>query len=182
MLLDEAHYRFLWELRARTSAPIYVTSGRRSIEAQARAMLGKLQAGGAQEIRDVYSDAVAEAVLAAPPTEAAWAAALRSLVARGVSPSRHLIGDALDIRNKDLTAAEQADIVTAAQALGARVLVEDAPPHIHIDRIGGTFSAVAQTAVNVYKARPKVWNSVTLGFGAAAGVLLLLLFRRRRTP
>lgn len=132
-------FGFLAALRASTSAstPIVVTSGKRTAERQAKALLKKLQLK--DDLTKIYKRGrgpeIVAAIMAAPRTVAAITAVLLSFMAQGVYMSRHMRGDALDLRSRGLSAAQVAEIKAAAEALGARVLVESTPAHIHIERI-----------------------------------------------
>lgn len=174
---------FLAELRSTlaSSVPIRVNSAGRTIEQQASAMLKKYQAGGAQELYDVYaSDATIAKLLAVPKTTAAWSEVIRAELARGVRLSRHLAGGAIDLRTRDITDAQLSALVAAVKAVGGRPLLEDAPPHLHVDLPGsgsGTTAAVVASTAAVAKS-PWTWGVLALGAGLA--LVLVGVGRRRR--
>ena len=167
--LNAAMTSFLTRLRATVpaSVPIYVTSGYRSPEAQARALVVKRNLG--DDLRALYGSRVAP-VLAAENTMEAMSAALRAQIATGLYLSRHMRGDALDLRTQGLTSAQVAAIQRAAEALGAKTLLETKPPHLHIERVGGGLLATVPTPVKVG----------VVGFGIVGLALALFLFYRAR--
>ena len=117
-------------LQAALPFPIVVTSGDRTPDQQADAMLAKWRAKGSQELRTVYrqSAAVIDALLAAPKTTAAWAAVIR---AKGSRLSRHLWSGAVDLRTRDLSAGQLADLQRAVVKTGGRAYAEY--DHLHVD-------------------------------------------------
>jgi hypothetical protein len=111
--------------------PVYVTSGYRTPEEQASAMLYKLRTKGPGELRGLYGKSgrpVIEALLAAPATVESWASIIR---AKGPRLSRHLWQGAFDLRTKGLTSAQLAKLRAAVTATGGRPLVEF--DHLHVD-------------------------------------------------
>lgn len=111
--------------------PVLVTSGYRTPEEQASAMLNKLRTKGPGELRSLYGKSgrpVVEALLAAPATVEAWAAIIRE---KGPRLSRHLWQGAFDLRTRDLTAAQLAKLRAAVTATGGRPLTEY--DHLHVD-------------------------------------------------
>jgi hypothetical protein len=144
VVLNDQLRRFLDRLAARLSFPIYVTSGIRTPEAQARALAGKVAAGSTrQALDDLYAgSAILEVLGAAWPNvpgatfnEAVATQILKAQVARGIYLSRHMRGDAVDLRVSNLSAGQVEAVRSAAAALGAEVIVESQPPHIHIEEI-----------------------------------------------
>lgn len=132
---------YLNRLRAALPAavPLHVNSGVRTPSEQADAMWTKYQeaeakgtGGGAAELIATYG-AKADALFQVAHTE--WAALVEQAQADGTLFSRHLTGDALDVRTRDLTDSARADLIAAVKATGARPLYEGTPPHLHIDRI-----------------------------------------------
>ena len=126
---------FLNALRARLSAstPLHVTSATRTASQQASAMLTKYNLG--DDLPALYGSKVASYFLAAPKTVADWTKIVEAMKASGMAfTSGHLIGNATDIRNNNLTATQRAEIVAAAKAVGAGKCFEEAtPPHIHAE-------------------------------------------------
>ena len=136
--IDQRRIAYLQAVRARLPQgfpALIVTSGDRSATEQASAMLGKLSAGGWEELYRVYPDALIAALQALPSTLEAWAAYINAAAQRGVLYSAHMRGDALDLRTTDLSRDELQQLYQAAASAGGRPLVEGAPPHLHIDRI-----------------------------------------------
>ena len=115
--------------------PLHITSAVRTPETQAGAMIKKYNIGGAEEIRKIYGKK-SEYFLSQPATESSWAGVVRDLIDKGILPSRHLKGDAVDIRTRNLSSGEIDALIAAAIKAGAgKTLLETRPPHLHIDRI-----------------------------------------------
>ena len=107
--------------------PVTWTSGRRSTLEQAGAMLAKVARG--EDLFDLYRSAhdTLRKLYAAPRTAQAWAAILDA------SPplSRHLAGEALDVRRWGLTSAQLYRLGELAIAAGfGRALLES--DHLHL--------------------------------------------------
>ena len=170
--LTPATSAFLVKLRAAVpaSTPIYVTSGYRSPEAQAAALVTKRNLG--DNLTALYGTSRIAPILAAANTVAGMSAALREQMRNGLYLSRHMRGDALDFRTTNLTSAQVAEIQRAAEALGAKTLVETTPPHLHVERIGGGLLAIpgAKAAIGIVG---------ILGLGVTG--LLIFWFWRYRT-
>lgn len=201
LVLNAGQVDFLRALRANVppSIPLYVTSATRTPEAQARALVEKRKLG--DNLYKLYrAKNIVKAVLAVPNTIAAMAPIIARFAQQGQFMSRHMRGDAIDLRNRNLSPQQQ-DVVTAAgRRLGARVIVETKPPHIHMEAIGGTVSDIilaAQERVGrikgsttltvrhrrrlkrLYK-KQKVIYTVT-ALGAATALVLLLVLRGKNT-
>lgn len=111
--------------------PIYVTSGRRSVAAQAAAMAEKYAQGGSAALA-IYGakDIIAE-LLAAPVT--GWGAILQKYADEGRYISRHMSGRAFDVRTKDGSPERAARMLAIAKSVGAaEALIELKPPHLHV--------------------------------------------------
>lgn len=124
---------FLGELRrvCPLAVPIHVTSGIRSSRAQAEAMLKKVAAG--EDLTRLYGTKVRQLLLL-PATLEVWTATIDTLAQSGVYMSRHLRGDAVDLRVNGLTPQQVASLQQCVRALGGRVLMESKPtPHMHVD-------------------------------------------------
>jgi hypothetical protein len=122
------------ELAAAVGGELVVTSGYRSPGAQARAMLRKVEEGGAEELR-IYGDrAAVAALLTLPREEAAWTAQIAAWADAGRYLSRHQTGKALDLRTRDVDPARVRLMEATARALGWRTLLEATPPHLHLQR------------------------------------------------
>lgn len=117
----------LARLAALEGLPLTYTSGRRSALDQAAAMLDKLRRG--EDLRALYRSAGAtlDRLFAAPQTAPAWAA----IIAAAPPISRHLTGDAADIRTAGLSDAQVYRLGELAIAAGfARALRES--DHLHV--------------------------------------------------
>lgn len=181
--LTAAMRSFLQQLHARIpDVPITVTSGYRTPEEQASAMLKKLDAGGAKELYDVYADdATVSALLKAPKSTASWTAIIK---ARAPNLSRHMSGRAVDLHTRTLSATHQARLKAAAEALGGRTLLEDAPPHLHVDLPAGLAAAsMAETAGHQVVAAGKrvaaLWLGATLVGLVVVGTVIAVDRARR---
>mgnify|MGYP001578399012 CR=1 FL=1 len=169
---------FLTRLRAtvHASIPLHITSGVRSPTAQADAMWKKLLApGGEAEIRAIYPAAIAATVLNAPRSQAGWRVAITQLAASGVLASRHMRGDAFDMRTTNLSSSQVNAVAAAAKSLGASALVEHAPPHLHVQNVGGGGGGSWLPTLSVD--RTAGW--IVAGAFGAAFVIVLALRRRR---
>lgn len=103
------------------------TSGRRTNLEQAAAMLGKVSRG--ENLFDLYKSAheTLNALFAAERTPAAWAAVL----ATRPPLSRHMVGEAVDVRRWGLTSGELYRLGELAIAAGwRRALLES--DHLHL--------------------------------------------------
>ena len=121
------------------SVPLHVNSGIRTAAEQASAMWKKYMAAeehgagrGADELRSTYGGK-AELVLIADHTT--WPQIIADAYAAGTLFSRHLTGEALDLRTRDLSPEQQNALIAAVRSTGARALYEDTPPHLHVDGI-----------------------------------------------
>lgn len=137
---------FLTELAAASGCTLFCTSGVRTAEDQARAMLAKMTAGN--DISDLLAlykrDDLVQELAAIPQTLSAWMSILQQQIDRGDLLSSHMSGRAVDLRSAQtgtghLTDDEQDRVVAAAKDLGASVVIEDTPAHIHLE-LGGWFA------------------------------------------
>ncbi len=125
----------------KTEKDIVITSGTRTPAGQAAAMFRKLKLGddlsdyvnrqAAKEIKDAYQ-AGESAHQSDADIRAAMTRVIEAQVARGTFISRHLTGNAFDVRIEGLSAAEREALEAAAKASGAKVLLESKPPHLHV--------------------------------------------------
>ena len=117
---------FLTRLRTMISptTPIHVTSGYRSPERQAAAMLNIWTGTGEGELRRLYRKPLVTEVMAAGKNVSSMATVIQGQVDRRQYLSRHLYKAGLDLRSKNLTDAQVAEIVSAARSLGAKVGME----------------------------------------------------------
>ena len=131
-----------------TRMRLVVTSGARTPETQADAMLTKLRLGenllglytnqaAAREITDAYIAGV-KAGHDGPTIRAAIAAAIKAQVAAGVYISRHLNEGAVDLRTRDLEPAAKdvlREIIAASPDVRLPALEETRPPHYHVELV-----------------------------------------------
>lgn len=184
--------RFVRNLRAavpRSIVPtITVTSGSRTIPEQAAAMLKKYLAGGAAELREVYgkNNSTITKLLAAPKNAASWAAILAAEIASGKRISRHVVGNtspgAIDLHTATLTSRQVDALKVAVESLGGRALIEDAPPHMHVDlpAVDAALDVVENVARGNMQAARKAFPWAA-GGGLLVALVLIGIGRRRRT-
>jgi len=121
--------RYLVRLSARAGVPIEVTSWTRTPEAQARAMLAKVDRG--ENLADLYQNKAAiRALMDAPRNVASWADIIDAWTRSGQPLSRHLDGYGTDIRTRNLRPDQIARLIAAAATMGARPTLES--DHLHI--------------------------------------------------
>lgn len=143
--VNQGQYDFMVALRYVTppNVRIYITSATRTPERQASAMLYKFNANGAEELYKTYkADNIVTELIKSSPDVPTWAAILRKHAANGIFMSRHMRGDALDIRIRDISSADANAIKAAASSLGASTLLEDVPPHLHVDNFQNAKAAL----------------------------------------
>ncbi len=131
MTLSEPITVFMADLRRSvpSSIPLHITSGYRTPVGQAHAMANKVKMG--EPLRVIYADDFADAVTGAYPDIGEMASVIASFAARGRG-SKHLIGQAVDLRSYTMTSSQVQQVLTAARQLGGRAIYEDTPAHIHI--------------------------------------------------
>jgi hypothetical protein len=127
---------------ASRSKDIVVTSGTRSAASQAEAMYVKLQAGddilklygnktAAKAVKRAYDDGTA-----AKQPRAAVVDAMRQVlegqIAADVYLSKHLKAGAVDVRSRDMTAADKTAFRKAAKGQATKIILETTPPHWHL--------------------------------------------------
>jgi hypothetical protein len=127
----------------RSGKHLTVTSGTRDASRQAKAMYKMLRLGGdpvrlyrnkeaAREIKQAYESGRA----ARKPEDDVVAAmydVLRAQIARGVYISAHLRAGAVDIRSRDMSAADRkAFLAAVSEVSGVSLLEESTPPHFHL--------------------------------------------------
>lgn len=112
--------------------PIVVTSGVRTARQQAAAMFGKIEAGDSNLGLYLNRDFAAGVVAAYPDLEKA-AQVVSEFAATG-GGSTHLRAQAFDIRTRDLTSVQIAQLEKAVneRLIGASSILESAPPHLHV--------------------------------------------------
>lgn len=130
IILSPSVLWFLDNLQKKIDFDFVVTSGTRTAEQQARAMFTKIELG--DDLIKIYKDDVfAQKIIDAYPNINAATQIVKEYAAAG-GGSTHLRGLGVDIRSRDLSEAQKAEIVKASKELNAFVLVERTPPHIHI--------------------------------------------------
>ncbi len=160
--LTSAQRSYLETLQKAVGFVITATSGGRTPEEQAAAMLSKLKAKGEAELRKVYRSnlPIIEEMLQSPRTVAAWAAVIRE---KGMGLSRHLFSKAVDLRTKNLTPEQVAKLKKSVTATGGRPYEEY--DHLHVDLPVKYASASAAEEIAKSGAR-----SATRGFKLVFGV------------
>lgn len=130
-------YKLANEYFAATGEQLHITSAYRSPEAQASAMYGNLRSFGVAHVLRTYGgkDAVIEIIDAYQQSPADRSKALKGMTAviqrqvdRDVYISRHLLGQAVDIR---LSTASQPVLNRIVRGMGGRLVVEI--DHYHIE-------------------------------------------------
>ena len=139
-VIPEYMHPFLQRLRAAvpSSVPLYITSGSRSPEAQAGALVTKRNQK--DDLFALYSKAnhdIVRELMAAPNTVAGMAPVLRKYIAQDRWLSRHMRNpaDAFDLRVHDWTAAQEQLVKAAAARLGVKANREYKPPHLHLEGV-----------------------------------------------
>lgn len=115
------------EVTYKTGRKPEITSGYRSPERQAEAMLEKLRQG--DDLIALYrNDDLVRRLLDLPHTVEAWAPLL------AVEPiSDHQSGNAWDVRTRDRSEEDVQTMKATAQAMGLKAIVESKPYHLHIE-------------------------------------------------
>ena len=173
--LNQHMVNFLGALRKEVdpSIPLHVTSAVRTVGEQAAAMKTKRDLG--DDLRSLYGSKVAT-VLAAPNTVAAMSAALQELANKGIVMSRHMFGDALDLRVRDWNTTQRATVAAAVASLGGKPQFETTPPHLHIEGLG---DREASTEPGV-TASPRYWLFALAGGAVVATLIGVKVVRRRK--
>ena len=114
------------------SFPIVITSGVRTASTQASAMFGKIEAGDSDLGLYLNRDFANGVVTAYPDLEKATQVVSEYASAGG--GSTHLRAQAFDVRTRDLSVQQIAEMQTAAieKLDGARAILELQPPHLHV--------------------------------------------------
>ena len=113
----------------------------RTSQSQAEAMYGKLSGGdqlavysnqtAAKEIKKAYDDAVI-AKKSKVDITSDMKSVIDSQISKMIYISKHLKVGAVDIRSKDMTAAEKSHFKSAATGIAIKVILETTPPHFHL--------------------------------------------------
>tara|TARA_R110000751_G_scaffold120291_2_gene221028 strand:- start:924 stop:1571 length:648 start_codon:yes stop_codon:yes gene_type:complete len=197
LVLNNGQVKFLAALRRAVppAIPLYITSGTRTPERQAAALKTKRDLG--DNLYKLYrADYIVKELMAVPNTVSAMSSIIRKWMKKGVFMSRHMRGDAVDLRSRNLTKSQIDTVMAAARNLGAKAIYETKPPHIHIESIGGTLSNIqmaageksrqaqrgakraSRRAIRLYKQRKILYTVIAAG--ASTGILALLFFASRR--
>jgi len=114
------------------SFPIVITSGVRTARQQAVAMFGKIEAGDSDLGLYLNRDFATGVVDAYPDLDKATQVVFEYAAAGG--GSTHLRAQAFDIRTRDLSGSQIAQLQKAVteRLVGARGILELAPPHLHV--------------------------------------------------
>jgi hypothetical protein len=132
--IDRAYVR-------KTGSHLVITSGTRDSIRQAKAMYKMIRLGAdvlelyrnraaALEIKRAYDDAAGKR-----PEDAITSmdSVIRAQIDRGVFISAHLRAGAVDVRNRNLSAAERRAFVKSVEEIGGATLLEEShPPHYHL--------------------------------------------------
>ena len=184
--MNAAQKRFAKDLSRRTDVPVHVTSGTRPPLQQAQAVASLRYKRGDASVRALYAqkDLIDEVLAKDKSDTAGMAKVLEKQVRRGRFLSRHMRGDAIDLRTNNLTSAQVATLTAAVRAMGAKALLE--PDHLHVERITGAADKVTEALLAagipggiVYTVRRIPWWGWAAG---GAGLLLLIGASRRRRP
>ncbi|EYF00444.1 hypothetical protein [Chondromyces apiculatus] len=135
--IDAAYFR-------RTGKHLTITSGTRDASRQAKAMVKMLKLGAdvmrlyrnKEAVREIKAAYDAGRAARRPEGEIVTSVygVLRRQIERKVYLSAHLRAGAVDVRNRDMTAADKkAFAATVAEAGGVSLLEETAPPHFHLE-------------------------------------------------
>jgi hypothetical protein len=135
IILNARQTAWLDSLAARVPFGLVVTSGVRTAEGQARAMLAQVELGpaGVEQAYRNYDDGLVRQMLALPRTLAAWIPVVEAAYADGrLARGGHYDGGAVDLRTRGLTPAQVEQLQAAVRAVGGRPWLEGAPPHLHV--------------------------------------------------
>jgi len=119
--------------------PIVMTSGTRTPASQASALRTKLNLG--DDVRALYSQKdLIDQVLGGDTSTAGMTATLESQIRQNRYLSRHMRGDAIDIRIAGLDASEMNRLRAAMVNSGVRHLFETTPAHLHVEAIPNSYA------------------------------------------
>ena len=130
VISTDAQRRFISALAQKLPFDIFITSGTRTPEAQARAMFTKIELG--DDLLAIYKDdTFAQSIIDVYPNAQAAADIIQDYAAAG-GGSSHLRGMGFDVRTKDKNETQIAQMVAAVKEIGGSPLVEYTPPHLHV--------------------------------------------------
>jgi len=192
VLLNRATKKFANRLAAMVpDVKLTVTSGIRTAESQAKSMAyNRVNKGDANQ-RNLYRSqpGLIGELLAVPATTAAMTPVLQAQIKRGRFISRHLRGDAIDIRVHGLTSDQRTRIRAAAAKLGATSVDEGDHIHVgHIEKGAGKVLTALTTVTGTegvgagmfYVVRRVPWWMWVAGAGWTVLLGTVLVRRRRR--
>ena len=136
IVINDRSSTFLGQLAAKLPFRIVVTSGVRTAEGQARAMMAMadLGASGLEQMKKNYDDGLVATLLALPKDLAAWTAEVTKAYGDGrLARGGHYDGGAVDLRTRDLSESQIAQLEAAVKSLGGSTWREGAPPHLHVN-------------------------------------------------
>ena len=133
IVMNDTIRRFMDDLSRGVPADLVVTSGIRTANAQAAAMLSKLERGqtGDDLLALYVRDDLVNELLATGRTQSQWAEVIQAQIDRGDLLSSHLSGRAVDLRTSNLSDDQRWAVMAEAQRLGAEAV--DEGDHIHIE-------------------------------------------------
>lgn len=167
------------------TVPLTITSGVRSAEKQAAAMLAKLKSG--DDLHELYAnDATISKLMASGKNVSTWTRILKEETAKGISISKHLGGGSFDVQTRGLTDDQVGQIKAAIKATGGSYIHESIPPHLHVDvpakfAVGSALEVAQHRALSVVSKTahsPYAWGVL----GLSALVLGVVIYNRGRRP
>jgi len=108
---------------------IVVTSGVRTARRQAQAMFTKIELG--ENLLDIYSNVFGQGVMDAYPDLDAATEFIQGYFDAG-GGSSHQRGLGLDLRTRDQSESNIAEMISVTDSLGFRPVREYTPPHLHL--------------------------------------------------
>jgi hypothetical protein len=175
VVLNESMKGFLRTLQPKLGFDIVVTSGTRTVDSQASAMMNKLRTQGPGGILNLYGqkDLAQEVVDAG--TLSKIKSVLAAQVSRGRYISRHMRGDALDFRVTGLSGSERGKLVsTAGSMVGSRNVIDEGD-HIHVEDLGPEWAKLAEFAADNW-----VWIAGALSLTAMGVAAAWVLTKKGR--
>ena len=183
--LNDSMLRFLGVMRSKTdpSVPMHLTSGIRSVGSQASAMWVKFQADpSGNGLVSLYGQKAVNVVQAAKTAGVNGIAQhLTALASQGVVFSKHMVGDAFDLRTTNLSTAQIGALRAGAIAAGAGsddAIVESTPPHLHVEGLTGFSLANYVPSTETVKKNIPTLLLMVLGSVVVGG---LIYWSRRRS-
>ena len=158
-VLNRGLRKFLNELSKITDVPLYVTSGIRTPEDQARVVCENTKRENGSNL-SVYPEEEANIYRENCGTEEGFNIIVEYLKQKG--PKSHETGTKLDIRIKNLSEAQKLELTEAIESLGGTVLEEFNPPHFHVGVPESMASSIVTGAFGVgLKKKITEWKQST---------------------